>query len=295
MTLTYPDVSRYTPSVNLDPYVGVCARSGMSDGTNGSIDETDPSYLDYQAQAAQKGKLFSACHWINHAGGVADARHCFSITGPQVSVMIDAEDTPGNTGYNGPLTVQDVLDFTNEMRALGGKVWGAYLPQWYWLDHMGTPDLTPLAAAGLALVSSDYTGYSDNGPGWNPYGGMTPTVWQYTSTPIDMNAFKGTSTDLANLWLIPELVSNPPVPIGDVPVSTVNMPVLQQGATGGAVRILEGLLIGHGYATAGGGAQVIDGDFGPTVNASVRSFQASRGLVVDGIVGQATYQQLLTA
>lgn len=296
MSLTYPDVSRYTPTVDLSPYVAVCARSGMSDGTHGSIDETDPTYLDYKAQ----GKLFSAYHWINHLGGVADARHCFSIVGPDVSVMIDAEDMPGNTGYNGPLTPMDIIDFADEMAALGGHCWGAYIPHWYWMDHMGSPDLTWMVAKGLVLVASDYTTYSDGGPGWTPYGGVRPTVWQYAGGSLDRNAFLGTTSDLAALWGLPVLVSTPPTPTpappaGTTEVSVATMPVLQQGAQGGAVRILEGLLVGHGYATGANGAAVIDGDFGPTVHASVIAFQASRGLLQDGIVGQLTYTQLLRA
>jgi hypothetical protein len=71
------------------------------------------------------------------------------------------------------------------------------LPHWYY-QEIGSPDLTPLADAGLSLVSSNYTAYSDTGPGWAGYGGMTPVVWQYTDSQpyggqsVDFNAYLGT-------------------------------------------------------------------------------------------------------
>jgi hypothetical protein len=49
-------------------------------------------------------------------------------------------------------------------------------------------------------VSSLYTTYSDNGPGWASYGGVAPVVWQYTDTPLDTNAFKGSVAELGDLW-----------------------------------------------------------------------------------------------
>jgi hypothetical protein len=68
--------------------------------------------------------------------------------------------------------VADCLAFANALRGLGGVCTLVYLPRWYWQGTLGSADLTPLAAAGLHLVSSNYTRYSDDGPGWEPYGGM---------------------------------------------------------------------------------------------------------------------------
>lgn len=200
--LEYPDVSRYTPDVDLSPYPGVVARSGMSDGTdaNNPLDMRDPSYATYKQRAVDQGKLFSAYHWLNHGKGRACAAWCFSIVGAGVPVMIDGEDVPGNSGYNGPLVVQDFLDFATELRTLGGICWGSYVAKWYWQGHMGSPNLIPLQDAGMALISSNYTTYSDTGPGWQPYGGVTPSAWQFASQPHDRNAFQGDAAALAKLW-----------------------------------------------------------------------------------------------
>jgi len=57
--------------------------------------------------------------------------------------------------------------------------------------------------------------------------------------------------------------------------------VVQQGASGTTVRWIQQRV----------GADV-DGDFGPKTKQKVMTFQASRGLVVDGIVGLDTWQAL---
>jgi hypothetical protein len=84
--------------------------------------------------------------------------------------------------------------------AKGGRVVLNYIPRWYWSGHWGAPSLRPLEQRGAGLISSQYTSYSDSGPGWEPYGGVTPIIWQYTSTPRDMNAFKGTIAELAAVF-----------------------------------------------------------------------------------------------
>ena len=62
---------------------------------------------------------------------------------------------------------------------------------------------------------------------------------------------------------------------------------LERGAYGDYVRVLQGFLICHGYDTGG-----FDGDFGGRTESAVRTFQSVRGLVVDGIAGKATFEEL---
>ena len=198
MTLLFPDVSQYTPNVDPAKYPAIIARATLSNRV------ADPTYRTFKAKAAAAGTVFAAYHWLNHGNLAAQARWCFQHVGPDVPVMIDAEDVAGNTGYNGPLTVDDLTGFAAQYRALGGIVSLCYLPFWYWAGPMGAPHrLGELTQAGLGLVSSNYpnAGYTDNGPGWAVYypGAPAPVQWQYTSTPIDMNAFKGTVADFAQL------------------------------------------------------------------------------------------------
>jgi hypothetical protein len=70
------------------------------------------------------------------------------------------------------------------------------------------------------------------------------------------------------------------------PSSSVGTPTLRRGARGAAVATVQSLLGRHGIPVA------VDGDFGPLTDAAVRRFQASHGLVADGIVGPLTWGKL---
>jgi hypothetical protein len=193
MTIFYPDVSNHNPDVTIQPgTAAVCAKA--SEGTT----YHDPLYSRFQSEAAGVGAFFFAYHWLHRANIDAQAAFCHDIVG-STPVMIDCE-----LGNDVP-TVDDCLAFSNALRSRGGVCTLVYLPHWYWQDHLGSPSLVPLANAGLSLVSSNYTTYSDTGPGWTPYGGVTPAIWQYTSSfsygggSVDHDAYRGTIAQLVAL------------------------------------------------------------------------------------------------
>lgn len=64
-------------------------------------------------------------------------------------------------------------------------------------------------------------------------------------------------------------------------------PLVQQNDSGEDVRSVQYLLNAHGAALA------TDGLFGPLTKGAVQSFQTSHGLIADGIVGNATWPQLI--
>ncbi len=66
--------------------------------------------------------------------------------------------------------------------------------------------------------------------------------------------------------------------------------LLQYGATGERVRLVQELLIALGFDLGNTGA---DGIWGTKTEAAVRAFQANRGLAVDGILGIETWKALL--
>ena len=78
----------------------------------------------------------------------------------------------------------------------------------------------------------------------------------------------------------------------------VKLPMLQRGDGGkdsplrGYVKSLQQLLIAKGYDCGPDGA---DGDFGPATEAAVLAFQRRNGLEADGIVGNATWQKLMSS
>jgi peptidoglycan hydrolase-like protein with peptidoglycan-binding domain len=85
----------------------------------------------------------------------------------------------------------------------------------------------------------------------------------------------------------------PPSDGGDVPAT--GLPVLARGASGDAVVELQRLLNLWIVQTGSTGVATLalDGEFGTATEMAVRTFQAVQGLTVDGIVGPATWAQLL--
>ncbi len=136
----FPDVSHYQAGLRIQP--GTVAL--LAKATEGST-YIDPSYQDFRAQAAAVGAVFGAYHWINGADPRAQAALCFRVVG-KTPVMWDVEASGA--------TVAQTLAVTEAFRILGGVAHLAYLPRWWWQGHLGSPDLQPLTAAGLGLVSS---------------------------------------------------------------------------------------------------------------------------------------------
>lgn len=188
--IEFPDVSNHEPGLSL-----VGAPACIAKASEGST-FTDPLYPWFRGQAGRMGIPFAAYHWVNTADLAAQAAHAFAVIGPGTPVMWDAE-APGST-------VARLLELTDRYRGLGGTATLVYLPRWWWRDHLGAPDLRPLADAGLALISSDYNNLPPDG--WAPYGGVSPAVWQFTSTRpfngqlVDFNRFPGTVEQLAALF-----------------------------------------------------------------------------------------------
>jgi len=158
---------------------------------------TDPAYTWYRGEAARLGVPFAAYHWLDTTDSYAQARHCYSVVGPHTPLMIDDEQTVINVAHT--------LGFVAAYRALGGRVTLEYAPHWVWLNS-GQPDLRPLADAGLALVASWYGWGPGDGPGWDPYGGVTPSILQYTNAQhfngaaVDYNAYRGSISELRALF-----------------------------------------------------------------------------------------------
>lgn len=185
MTLFYPDLSNYQAGYKIPPGTPAV----VAKATEGTY-YLDSSFHDFQHQATVMGIPFSGYHFLKSESTPEDqAQYYYNFAG-KIPCMLDVETEGGSRP-----TVDQVVAFMEALQRLGGRVWGVYLPQWYWGDIGG--DLGRLRTAGAVLISSYYVSYSDNGPGWNSYGGATPTIWQYTSSPVDMNAFKGTPAELA--------------------------------------------------------------------------------------------------
>jgi peptidoglycan hydrolase-like protein with peptidoglycan-binding domain len=70
--------------------------------------------------------------------------------------------------------------------------------------------------------------------------------------------------------------------------TTTRKPTLRRGSKNNDVKQLQQFLRDNNF-----GSLEIDGDFGPLTEAAVKKYQSDRGLVVDGIVGPATWARIL--
>lgn len=228
MTVYYIDISSFQKGINLSGWHAVCAKA--SEGTGWS----DPTFSDNRTHAATVGAFFFGYHFLHAGNGAAQADHYFGCAG-KTPCMIDLEPT---TGSNPSLA--DAEAFCDRLRSHGTPCNMLYLPRWYW-GNLGSPGLAGMTTRHLNLVSSAYTAYNDNGPGWTPYGGMVPEVWQYTSTmrtggfaQVDANAFKGSFAQLAAMVT----GSAPPPGPGPVPAGEIVVPNMTGKSAGAAHNAL---------------------------------------------------------
>src|SRR5260370_15449896 len=274
MTIFYPDVADYQAGISFSGCVIAMVKATENNNY------TNPDYAAAKVRAANAGAYFCASHFLHAGNGAGQAAYAYGRVGSGVPLMIDCEPTYNSNGTIASAPhISDVVDFINEYRALGGTVYLLYLPHWDWQGNLGQASLSAVVNLGMLLVSSDYTGYSDTGPGWAAYGGMTPAIWQYTSTAslngvnnVDMNAYQGTLADF-----------QAQVSTG---AQTGANPTLTEGDTGPAVQTLQSRLNGWGATLT------VDGSFGRAALAAVKAFQAAQKLTVDGVVGPQTWSAL---
>lgn len=75
--------------------------------------------------------------------------------------------------------------------------------------------------------------------------------------------------------------------VGDVATLLTGSDLLRVGAHGVVVRLLQQALARLGHSPG-----MVDGVFGPLTSGAVHAFQASRGILVDGVVGSQTRGQI---
>lgn len=297
MTIFYPDISSFQGAISLAGVPAVCIK--VTEGTGWA----DPQYAGAVGRAHAAGAFPLAYHFL-HAGnpaGQAGWAHGHAGGAP---LMLDFEPT----GSSKP-GVGDAAGFIDAYRHGGGVCNLLYLPHWYW-QQLGSPGLQSLINRGQHLVSSSYSAYTDDshGPGWLPYGGMTPAVWQYTDShnlngvSCDFNAYKGTRAQFMALAGATGPMPPPPPP-GKAPAFPYQAadylgqpssdPHGHSGYYGGPdainVHTWQNQMNTRGWVIAQ------DGRFGPDCDKTVRLFQSEKGLAVDGKVGPATWAATWTA
>src|SRR5690606_20988227 len=183
-----------------------------------------------------------------------------------VWAMLDVERYAELVANNRWPRWEHVRQFVTRWKQVDQRVLAVYLPRWIWAGYLGKPDLRVLDCP---IVASDYGSNvagapaavyasrgGDNGRGWEPYGGVTPAIWQFgsrltvpgASSTTDVNAYRGPLEQLKALLL----GGTPTTPKGSE-MSTTPTDV----AVGDILRLLEQGLRGRGRAeTHGGGIPI---------------------------------------
>ena len=73
----------------------------------------------------------------------------------------------------------------------------------------------------------------------------------------------------------------------------IELSVLKKGSKGEQVKTVQRILRVRGWEDGNGKALEIDGSFGAKTEYAVRAFQKGKGVGVDGIVGEKTWNKLL--
>jgi GH25 family lysozyme M1 (1,4-beta-N-acetylmuramidase) len=211
--LFYPDVSNVQWSSNdqLTAFLASAKASGMA-GIMHKVTQgagfQDVFWPVFRQWCENNNTSWLGYHYVDTSDPAAQARNFVNNNGGQWA-MLDFEQGAGN--------MSNFWNIVNAFNNAGVSVSMAYIPHWYW-QQIGQPDLAYLTANQISLVASNYpagNGAPDEiysaagaatGPGWVPYGGCRPTVWQFTDQAsigginVDCNTYLGPGPNLDDLF-----------------------------------------------------------------------------------------------
>lgn len=193
MTVDLRDVSNHDDNTSLAGYAG--ATHKVTEGRT----FVDAYYQGRVSAWRTPGRILGSYH-VLHTTDPAGQLDCWirqqdKLTPwwrdwPHWVMQIDAERWPTD---NVPASV--VLQFARMLVDAGVPGWKVtYASRGQYGDAL-RGIATPLWNA--AYHGSSYPG--DGAVDWAPYSGRTPTLWQYTDTPFDKSAFRGSLQDLLTL------------------------------------------------------------------------------------------------
>lgn len=197
------DISGYQGGIDLSEV----AREGFSfvviKATEGD-NYVNPSYASQVSRALSAGLLVMSYHFVHATDVPGQLAELERYVDKRFPVWLDSE-VDSNGEYIASVQLHD------QARRDGWNIVGDYFPRWFW-STIGSPDLRPLGLlwssgypGGLGAASSIYNSIGgDSAAGWNAYGGVTPTLYQFTDKAtvaglsVDASAFRGSLADLEN-------------------------------------------------------------------------------------------------
>ncbi len=241
------------------------------------VDYVNPYYAGWAANPG--GMILIPYHYVTTDNPAVQAAHFKSVVGNVPAVMLDIENGSPTTGAG-------IAAVIAAFRAEGYAV-DSYLPRWFW-SEVGSPVMSGWGIRNLIASSypSSTSGYAsvlypgDSYSGWEPYGGVTPSILQFTDAAVvggqqvDAEAAKPTASFDTPTGPAPK----PPAP------STPSTPA----GWAVTVKTVQTELNRWPFSPT----LAVDGSAGARTLAAIRTFQQAAALAVDGTPGAQTWRRL---
>src|SRR5262245_16950073 len=201
------------------------------------------------------------------------------ITGMTDEIKRAWPDVPGMAAYC------DQPAWNSDETAWCGVAAGYCLSEAGFIPPFGPTDTTRFGWADSFRTSPNFVKLSDYVPGaivvMTRSGGNHVTFFE-SESGSNINCRGGNQSNSVNVSSFPKsnvtgIMWPKDYPMPDIPRSTI-----QKGSTGPDVVACQTTL----------GVYPADGDFGPITDGAVRGYQAAAGIIVDGVVGPATWDKL---
>lgn len=264
---------------------------------------TDPQFDNFYAAATVPLGAYVYSHATTEDEAKAEARKALELAKGRklpLGIFIDVEEQKQLALRDSVLTAV-VKAFCDTIRAGGyrpgaygsdGNLWAKVGP-----SYLGSDVLVWSACwGGQPRVICDVWQDSDKGR-ISGYNGNVDT--DVCMSERFLALINGEAKDTPEPQPSPDTPPEPEQPAEDekATFSLLCVPVLRKGDTGDAVKAMQGELLALGYSCGGKrflcGHETADGIFGNVTEESVRSFQRSRNLPDNGIVGPKTRAALL--
>lgn len=302
---TYQEGFNFRENREVCPYIILKQTEGLTWPDLDNPDATNTVRQMRHEALAQNYKWIGLYHFARPRpgrSGRSEADHFIDFTGalhPNEGVVLDYEV---NAGLDREELEQFAIDFVDRIEevypSLRGKVLFYSYPSF--LANMSTDRLVQRCPLHLASYGPNNGQQNPISPSqldrWPSY-----TFWQYTSVgrapgwggDLDLNRYDGDEASLAGYGVGQASQASPSVPAAEAgtPVGRFvpeawHGEYLRRGSSGIRVVQIQQRLKARGWNID------VDGEFGRATDTVVRKFQAEKGLAVDGIVGQATWDAM---
>ncbi len=282
MSMKGIDISHWQQGINLTSVTCDFVIIKATQGTK----YVDPCFQKFCAQAMSLGKKIGLYHYYGSGEPEAQAEHFLQTVRSYIGkavLVLDWEVDQNPDFKKGPALPKRFLDYVLAKTGVHPLIYMSKSVCWEY-------NWTEVVKGNYGLWMAQYankkpTGYQDKP--WTDQKGLGAfkgyAIHQYSSAG-QLPGYGG-SLDLDIAYMTPAAWDK--YAKADPKLIKGKRPVLRKGSRGEEVRELQESLTACGYSCGS-----IDGIFGKKTLEAVMAFQADRGLTVDGVAGEKTWNEL---